>query len=86
MELKEVKQVIETALRDYYEKGLTNTAATLRSKIYKGLEEINSNMESVVLLRELRDLQNGCPLESLRSEWEGAMCKIDAYLLANETD
>ncbi len=40
MKKKEVKWAIKIAFQEYYDKGLTNTAASVKARIFKELDKI----------------------------------------------
>ena len=58
------------------------TTQDAREAILRKLNEIyrRGQSESIELLRDLADLQNGPPLERHRAEWEQVMERVDAAL------
>ena len=51
----------------------------------KKLHSTDSFKESIKLLRDLADLQNGAPLEQHREEWEQTMEQVYAFLNKHES-
>jgi acyl-CoA reductase-like NAD-dependent aldehyde dehydrogenase len=62
-----------------------NTTQDAREAILRKLMEIyrRGQSESLALLRDLADLQNGPPLASTRKEWEEVMARVDTQLDGN---
>jgi hypothetical protein len=62
-----------------------NTTAEARWAILRKLNEIyrRGQSESLALLRDLADLQNGPPLASTRKEWDEVMARVDTQLDGN---
>jgi acyl-CoA reductase-like NAD-dependent aldehyde dehydrogenase len=61
------------------------TTQDAREAILRKLMEIyrRGQSESLALLRDLADLQNGPPLASTRKEWEEVMARVDTQLAGN---
>lgn len=53
---------------------------------YLADKDINDKGEAITLLRDLADLQNGPPLETVRKEWENTMHNVYAFLNENEPE
>lgn len=48
---------------------------------YQLLDRLYDDRDAaIMLLRELRDEQNGAPLETRRKHWEAVMARVDALL------